>query len=121
MSERTELPNKCKIKNRAFKCTTNDQSTCGFACGAVGNGTCCYWNLRGECMDRRANLDAAQTRIAELEAANKELVGAMIHCIESIRSIKWGYDGDGGAWNAVEVMDDKLAEIQSKANGGENT
>ena len=68
-----------------------------------------------------ALISTPQTRIAELEAVNKELVGAMIHCIESIRSIKWGYDGDGGAWNAVEVMDDKLAEIQSKANGGENT
>ena len=66
-------------------------------------------------------LAAAQKRIEQLESANKGLVCAMMHCIESVRSIVWGYEGDGGATNAVEIMDDRLAEIQAKANGGANT
>jgi hypothetical protein len=53
------------------------------------------------------DLCEANRRIEELEAA-------MMRCIESVRSIRWGYDGDGGASNAVEIMDDTLSEIRAK-------
>lgn len=59
-------------------------------------------------LEKFFGVDEANRRIEELESA-------MMNCIESVRSIRWGHDGDGGASNAVEIMDDTLSEIRTKA------
>lgn len=78
---RENLPNKCTVDcsgDIAFRCTAANEAECGFACGAVGNGTCCYWNVQGECTEHRAIVDATREMLKRWKAERQKFVNEVL-------------------------------------------